>query len=112
MIDLICRYRALGARNADALEEFFPVELFTGAGALDDERGGEYGALVSGEPLTAVLTFTTAAYTPTTVMCGIDHSRLVFLTIRTEQLSLQILYSLVVPAYVTGLRAAMFVVKS
>ena len=31
VIDIICRYRALGTGDPDAFEKFFPVELFAGS---------------------------------------------------------------------------------
>jgi hypothetical protein len=45
-------------------------------------------------------------------MGGIDHSRLIFLTVWTEHPSLQVHHSIRVPANIAGMRAAMSITKS
>ena len=88
VVDLGGRDRALGAGEADALEELIAVKFLARAGLFDDERDGEDGALIGGKTLTALLTFTAAAYPAAVVVGGIEHLRTFVLAIRTAQLTL------------------------
>jgi hypothetical protein len=80
-LDICCRDRSFGARNADAAGKLFTVELFAGAILLDDQWCCQDGALVGAEALPAFETFAAPADSTVTIVRGIQNLRIMMLAV-------------------------------